>query len=187
MTHRGCTPNAVGVRSTRTRTVVLGAGLLAITAWAMLLSGCGYGTRGTYPREYRSVSVPIFENRSFYRGFERDLTEALIKEIELQTPYKAVARAGAQTELTGSIVGVSQVQLSRRYEGGLPQEMEVRVGLNYEWRDVRSGQLIRERKGFEVVARYVPAKPVGETLEAGQAQAAAAAARAIVATMRSDW
>lgn len=151
------------------------------------LSGCGYGNKAVYPTGIRSVSVPIFENRSFYRGMERELTEALIKAIELQTPYKAVARAGADTELTGSIISVRQAQLSRRFEGDVPQEIEIRVMMNFVWRNVHTNQVIRERKNFEAVSRYIPSRPVGETLDIGQSQAAQAAAQAIVATMRSDW
>ncbi|MCX5661229.1 MAG: LPS assembly lipoprotein LptE [Planctomycetota bacterium] len=169
------------------RIIRLGTCYAALASAVLLLAGCGYGTKAVYPSGIRSVTVPIFENRSFYRGMERDLTEALIKAIELQTPYKAVARAGADTELTGKILNVKQIQLSRRFEGGLPQELEVRITLDYVWRDVRSGQVIRERKGFECVSRYVPSRPVGETLDIAQAEVAEVAAQAIVATMRSDW
>ena len=98
--------------------------------WACYLHqpavGCGYAHRPTFPQGIRTVAVPIFDNRSFYRGAERDVTEALIKQIELETPYKVVAPTGADTELSGSIVAINSGVLSRDTEGGVPQEEELR-------------------------------------------------------------
>ncbi len=87
----------------------------------------------------------------------------------------------------GPSVSVSQTQLSRRFEGGLPQELELRYVINFEWKNVRTGQIIRQRKGFEAVGRYVPSLPVSEDVRSAQVQAAQGAADAIVSVMRSDW
>jgi hypothetical protein len=164
-------------------------------AWALLLvvlflHGCGYASKPVFPTDVRTVAVPIFENKSFYRGVEFDLTEALIKQIELQTPYKVTGRERADTILQGTIVAVDQAVLSRTSTGGLPQEMEMRIVVDFEWKNGRTGQLLRQRKGFAAVGRYVPTRMgdrVGETYSTAQHRAVQQLADQVVMAMRSDW
>ena len=47
----------------------------------------GYGSGEEFDESIRSVAVPIFENRTFYRETEFRLADALVKEIEHRTPY----------------------------------------------------------------------------------------------------
>ncbi len=163
--------------------------LLAACVAAALLSlvGCGYTARKTFPEDVRSIHVPIFKNRSFYQGAEFDLTEALTKEIERRTPYKVVSSSGADTELVGNINSIDQVRLSREKEGGLPEEMEMKVNVNFIWKNNRTGKVIRERVGLETIGRYIPSQKVGETYFIGQHQAMENMAEQIVASMRGDW
>ena len=161
--------------------------LATLALAALILSGCGYTQKELFPQDYRSVSVPIVKNLTFYRGIEFDVTEALIKEIELRTPYKVIAPASADTELTGTIVSVNQLQVSQRSTGAVPQEMQMSLVIDWQWKDLRSGKPIRDRKGFQAVARYVPARPVGEDITTGRHGVAQAAATAIVSQMRADW
>lgn len=159
---------------------------VALAALA-LIGGCGYRHQGLYPADVRTLAVPIFENRSFYRGLEFDLTEALIKQIELDTPYKVVAESVADTILTGSIVRVEQDVLSRSEKGGVPQELELRVVVNFEWADARTGKILRSRQGLVAVGRYIPVRAIGQPLELAEHEAAQALAASIVAAMRDDW
>lgn len=160
-----------------------------VTAVISLLSlaGCGYTSETTYPTEYRSVAVPIFESNSFYRGFEFKITEAVIKEINLRTPYRVLPQASAETVLEGRITSVHEGTLSRSREGGVPQEVEMRVVMDLVWTDQRSGEIVRERRGLAVVGRYMPTRPVGEVSDVGEREAATRAARAVVSMMRAEW
>ena len=152
-----------------------------------LVPGCGYTHREMFPQEFQSISVPIFENKTFYQGYEFDVTEAVCKEIELRTPYKVTSLEGADTQLKGSIVSVNQVLLSTTSEANLPQELEYRIFIDFEWKNLRTGKVIRDRKGFEAVGRYVPTAGVNEFGAVGQHEAAQALATAIVGAMRADW
>lgn len=163
------------------------AGWSLVVVLAFWAGGCGYAHKETYPKGIRTVAVPIFKNRSFYQGAEFDLTEAITKAIESRTPYKVVAPQGADTILEGTITNIEQVRLSRRADGGLPQEMEMRIVIDLAWKNLRTGQLIRDRKGLEAVGRYIPANPVGETYSIAQHQAAERLAGAVVSAMRADW
>lgn len=154
---------------------------------ALGVAACQYTHEPMYPTEVSTVAVPIFENRSFYQGVEFDVTEAITKQIESRTGYKVVPVDRADTVLEGVILRVDQRQLSQRKDGGLAQELEFRISVDFTWTDARSGDVLRSRQGFDVVSRFVPAREVGETLNMGQQRAAAKLAEGVVAVMRSDW
>ena len=126
-------------------------GLLFVSV--LMVCACGYAHKELFPTDVRTVAVPIFENRSFYQGMEFDLTEALVKEIELRTPYKVTDAGSADTIVHGVITAVDQDRLSRRSEGGVPQELELRITVNYVWKNLRTGQTLRQREGFDSVGR----------------------------------
>lgn len=160
---------------------------LAFVFLAAALAGCGYTNKELFPAEYQTVSVDIFENNTFYRGVEFDLTEALVKEIELRTPYKAVSGGAAGTVLTGVVTGVEQETLSHARRGGVPQVVEVIVTVNWVWKDARTGETIRERTGFEAAGRYVPQRPAGQPFDIAQHEAVERLAEEIVTAMQADW
>lgn len=151
------------------------------------LAGCGYTHQLLYPENISTVQVKIFDNRTFYRGIEFDLTEALIKEIELRTPYKSKSKGGADSVLEGRVVDVQQKRLSRTSTGGLPQEMEVTVVVDFEWRDIQTGKVLRQRAGVSDVGTYKPASEVGEPYEVAQHIAVQRLATRIVSAMRTDF
>ena len=160
---------------------------ITIAACCMTLTGCGYSHQELFPEDVSSITIPVLRNESFYRGVEYDLTEALVKEIELRCPYKVVDSQTAQTQLDGTIVSVEQRMLSRRKEGGMVQEMEVVIVIDFQWKDLRTGKTLRERKGFKTVGRYLPARPISQRYELAQHEAVGQTAQAVVNIMRSDW
>ena len=155
--------------------------------FCVLAAGCGYTQGELFREDVATVAVPVFGNQSFYRGMEMDLTEALAKELERRTPYKVVRSNNADTILEGKIVSVRQRRLSRTNRGNLPQEMQLHMVVDFQWRNARTGEVMRERKGFEVVGRYIPASPIAEPLAIAQRTAVAQAAGDIVSTLRSGW
>lgn len=172
----------------QTMTTGVGAAAAAALLLVMMVAGgCGYKAGELFPDTYRSVAVPIFENRTFYRGVERDLTEALVKELQQRTPYALATPAAADTVLQGTITRVEQDMLSRQQPGAAPAELEVAVTVNFEWKDLRTGEVITDRRGLVAVGRYVPASPVGESLEVGVRTAVERLADEIVSAMRQEW
>ncbi|MEM7681385.1 MAG: LptE family protein [Planctomycetota bacterium] len=151
------------------------------------LFGCGYQTAELYPEQYTTVAVPIFENRTSSPRVENAVTEALIKEIEQRTPYRVVPPGSAQTLLSGEVVGWDNDLLSRTRTGGVPQELEAVVTVNFRWRDLQTGEVLVSRSGFSAVGRYSPTRQLGERPEIGQAAAVQGLARDVVSTLRTDW
>lgn len=154
---------------------------------ALLLGGCGYTSRELYPTRYTSVSLPYFANRAGERNVEFELHEALVKEIEHRTPYKVYSGSGlADTQLVGTVTRVQRQLVSRDRTAGLPQEVEVTVTVDFEWRDLRTGKPIRGYRGFSAAGQFVPTRLIGEHDEEGRRLAVQRLAQDIVSRMRDE-
>lgn len=162
-------------------------GVVSLVMLTLAMAGCGYSSKELFPTEYRTVAVPIFENRTFYRGVEYELAESMVKQVESRTPYKVVAPPVAQTIMEGTITSIEQTMLSRRRPGGVPQEIELTVTVDFVWKDLSSGAVIADRRGFVAVGRHIPTSGIGEPYEVAQHEAVERLAHDIVSTMRSDW
>lgn len=116
----------------------------------LLLSGCtsdghlcilGYTTAPNYDCGIRTVYVPIFQNVTFRRSVEFDMTRAVIREIEANTPFKVVScRDRADTELIGKIVTVRKAIINQNQIGEV-REAETGLGVEIVWRDLRPGHV----------------------------------------------
>lgn len=169
--------------------------LALMTAAAVLpgLASCaadpsqGYSFSSSHDAGVRTVHVPMFKNPTFQRGLEVELTDAVIKEIQRSTPWKVTDAAVAETSLSGTITDASMSQLSVNRDSGLAQELAVKITVDFEWVDSRSGRSITSRRSFTASETFVPTQPVGERLEVGQHAAVQQLARDIVGEMRSGW
>ena len=148
-------------------------------------SGCGYSSKPLYRTSVKTVSVPIFQNKSFNREWEFRLTEAICKNIEYRTPFKIVQGQRADTELTGEIVSVEQDVLTRRYGLNLPRESQQTVAVNFQWKDLRTGRILVKRVGFSRSATDIP--QVGERNQDSTQQAIERLAAAIVEQLQTEF
>jgi hypothetical protein len=123
------------------------------------LCGCG-GTNGysndpLFPTDVSGVYVEMFENRTFWRGVEYQLTDALAKHIEAQTPYKIVSdRNRADSLISGQILSVGQSTLSIERETGRALEKEVELRATVDWKDLRTGKLLIDNRQVSASASY---------------------------------
>jgi len=164
-----------------------------------LLAGCGYQQSGDYALEpqsgykwkslYRedihSVAVPIFTNKDFHRGVEFSLTKALITQIEAKTPYKVMDRDRADTILEGEITEVRTRVVSRDRDTALPQEELQAVTVNFVWKDLRTGKILKQRNGYEETKVLYPT--LGEGQFTGTQLAVENLALSIVHELQADW
>ncbi|WP_236254606.1 LPS assembly lipoprotein LptE [Mucisphaera calidilacus] len=160
--------------------------LLLITG---LSGGCAlkYDAGEAFDPEVRTIAVATFENRTFLREIEQDLARALIAEVQKRTPYRITTPAAADTILQGTVVSADRVQLSRVSGVGVPQELELRVAVDFEWRDLRDGNQRASVAGLRDAGRQVATQPAGERLDVARNTVAENLARKIVSEMRSDW
>ena len=69
--------------------------LFFVLSACFLLCGCGdtgvYSNESLFEDDVDSVYVEMFDSLSFRRGIEYELTDALAKRIEAETPYKVIS------------------------------------------------------------------------------------------------
>jgi hypothetical protein len=166
---------------------------------ALLLFGCGYSQSNKYDgkqqgnyqwhslyrQDIRTVAVPIFTNKSFTRGIEFQLSKAVINYMESSTPYKVVSRDQADTILEGEITDVKSRTISVDSHSTLPQEQSITVSVNFIWKDLRTGKILVQQKGFQQDAMYYPT--LGESSYIGKQTGMEKLAMAIVQELQADW
>jgi hypothetical protein len=118
------------------------------------LWGYQLGADALYDPNIRTVYVPVFANRALqttpYRGFEVDLTQAVIREIGRSTSLRVVSDPErADTELIGVIVAI-QKQILNRTQQNMVRDGDLIVTVDVVWRDLRDGKILsapRNNKG----------------------------------------
>ncbi len=130
-----------------------------VSCLCLLLSGCsplkGYSNDSLFPEDVHTVCVQMFDNRSFRRNMEYDLTDALAKRIEAQTPYKIVSdQDRADTLITGQIVSISDSALTMDRELGRALEKELNVTAVVNWKNLKTGDLLIDNKTVIASADY---------------------------------
>lgn len=145
----------------------------------------GYVWGSTFRKDIKTVAVPAFGTKSFSRGDEVALTQALIAQIESRTPYKVVPADRADTILEGLVVSVGTGTVSVDNKTALPQESLYTISVDFTWKDLRSGQILVERRNFDQSTTYYPT--LGEGRFMGRQTAAEALAGSIVDELQGDW
>ncbi|MER3415516.1 MAG: hypothetical protein C4297_04785 [Gemmataceae bacterium] len=107
-------------------------GCEAIAPWTL----CGYTVGSPFPCDIRTVRVPIFRNQTPIRGLEFQLTEEVIKRIEMRTPWKVVQDGPADAELIGKIVAAPKRVLVHNPLNEI-REGEYTLVVEVTWRDLR--------------------------------------------------
>jgi hypothetical protein len=162
---------------------------------AFLFSGCaGYqlGNRSLYRPDIRTVHVPVVPSESFRRYLGERLTEAVVKEIELKTPYKVVGADEADSVLTVRLVSDSKRVLSEnRFDE--PRDIETDFFVQLSWVD-RRGDVIMSHEDIPAAplllnigqsANFVPEG--GQSLATAHHEAIQRLAEQIVGQMELAW
>ena len=162
--------------------------VLAVAA-CISLSGCGqmgYSNESLYPSQIGSVYVEMFDNRSFWRGVEYKLTDALAKRIEAGTPYKVVSsRDRADSVISGQITSIDQGALSGERQTGRVLQKEVLISAVVSWKDLKTGQLLLDNQVLSASANY--SEWQNQSFDYASTLAANKLAQQIVESMGKSW
>jgi hypothetical protein len=113
----------------------------------VLLSGCAayqLGNGTLYNPNIRTIYIPIVRNDTFRPMVGVQLTEALIKAVELQTPYKVIGDPSADSTLTCRVISESkQVITENRTDD--PRAIDAILNIELTWLD-RRGNLLMENR-----------------------------------------
>jgi hypothetical protein len=153
----------------------------------VMLAGCaGYSNSSLYPKEVSTVYVEMFDNQSFRRGIEFELTDALAKRIESQTPYKIVSnRDKADTVISGQITQAKESVLTKERQIGRALEKNVELRAVVSWKNLRTGELLIDNKTVSASASY--SEWQSQSFAYGSTLAANSLAIRIVEQMESKW
>jgi hypothetical protein len=149
--------------------------------------GCaGYSNKSLFPEDVGSVYVEMFDNKSFWRGVEYELTDALAKRIEAETPYKIISsRNRADTVISGQIVSIDELWISTERQTGRPLEKEVEVQAVVNWKNLKTGELLIDNKSVSASASFSEWQEQG--FRYGSTLAANNLAQRIVELMEKEW
>lgn len=166
----------------------------AVLVAAVLVSaGCatdpsaGYSSESVYSDSIQTIAVPIFENDTYFRDVQFDLTDAIIKELESRTPYRLASQAKADSILIGHIRKVELDQISKSRFTGLGEEVLYGVTIDFQWMDLRTDQTLVEQRSFTSYGLFVPSTPTGERKEIGRFSAVQQLASDVVDELQSAW
>ncbi len=159
------------------------------------LSGCtGYqvGTGSLYAPDVTTVYVPMIESESFRRDLGERLTEAVVKEIELKTPYKVVGTPDADSILSAKLLSDTRHVLAENsFDNPRVSETELRAEVAWLNRrrlpivPVQTLAMPPELVPITQTSNLIP--EVGQSVATSQQQAIERLAQQIVSTMEAPW
>jgi len=177
----------------RTRNAEYGMRVLSFVF--LLLTGCaGYqvGSQSLYAPDVSTVYVPMIESDSYRRDLGERLTEAVIKEIELKTPYKVVGTPNADSVLSTRLHSdARRVLFENAFDD--PRMLETNLRAEVTWVNRRRLPIVPDRMlalppgliGFDQTTNLVP--EVGQSVATAQQQAIERLAEQIVSSMENPW
>ncbi len=170
--------------------------LLCLSASVLLLSaGCaGYqlGSASLYNPNIRTIYIPIVRNETFRADLGTQLTDALIRTVELRTPYKVVANPSADSTLTCRLTSQTK-RVIVEANTDEPRALENMVTVELTWTD-RQGNLLMENRfvpagelAFYFIqgADFVPEG--GQSIATAQLRVMEALANQVVNQMEARW
>jgi hypothetical protein len=168
---------------------------VAASLLVVMVAGCiGYhvGTNSLYAADVATVYVPMIESDSYRRDLGERLTEAVVKEIELKTPYKVVNTPDADSVLTARLSSDTRRRLIQNgFSDPRVSETDIRAEVN--WINRRRQPLVpvqmipipTELLAVNQTSNLIP--EAGQSVATSQQQAIQRLAQQIVGTMEAPW
>ena len=169
---------------------------LLTAAGLILSSGCAanrFGNETLYAPDVQTVYVPMIESDSFRRDLGERLTEAVVKEIELKTPFKVVGTPDADSVLGARIVG-ERKRVTVENQNDDPRAIEINLNAEVSWINRRQQPICPPATIAVPPELFLPMAQTAALLpEAGQSVASQQQvaiqrlAEQIVSTMEEPW
>ncbi|MCD4830545.1 MAG: hypothetical protein K8R02_01910 [Anaerohalosphaeraceae bacterium] len=161
--------------------------IMAVSAAAMVMAGCsGYSDEHLYSKSVKSVYVEMFDNATFRRDLEYDLSNSLAKQIEAETPYKIVSdRSKADTVISGEITSIVNSSITVDIWSGRNLENQAEITASFSWKNLKTGDYLIENKAVTAAATYSEVQKQSFSYAANIA--ANRLAMAIVEKMQTEW
>jgi hypothetical protein len=159
------------------------------------LTGCaGYqtGAGSLYAPDVATVYVPMIDSDSYRRDLGERLTEAVIKEIELKTPYKVVSTPDADSILSARLLtDRRRTIIENAFDDPRLSETELRAEvtwLNRRRLPIVPAQMLAVPPDLvEISSTSTLIPESGMSVQTSQQQAIERMAQQIVSTMEAPW
>jgi hypothetical protein len=148
------------------------------------ISGCGYSTKSLISRKINSIYIPVFENNTFRRGLEFELTKAVKDEIMSKTNLRIVQKDNADTILTGKILKVTEGILTQDITDNIV-ESRLTIYVNIKLEDRRTGRVLISESNLKNSAEFIVKR--GETIDSAAEEGLLALAKVIVYHLEDKW
>lgn len=145
---------------------------------------CSYSSKSLLRSNVRSIYIPIFENNTFRRGYEFDITKAVRDQILLKTRLNIVDKDEADSILFGRITGVDENVLIEDTSDNIV-ESRATITVEIRWVDKRTGRAIVDRKNIKRPTEFIVRR--SETLSSASEEAFVRVALGIIEAMEEDW
>lgn len=171
--------------------------MAAIAASAVGCAGLGgyhIGPDGLYNMEIKTVHVPMVEASTYRHAFAERLTEAIVKKITEQTPYRIATASNADSILTVKLTGETQsVSALNRYDD--TRQKNVELTATAVWTDVRGfasvnqspNQSLSKQSGATILSQSFLVPEMGHSTATAQQEAIEKLADRIVGLMETSW
>ncbi len=173
----------------------------AANGWLIVLvalwfaGGCAayqFGSRSMFRDDIRTIYVPVARNETFRHDLGPRLTEAVIRQIELRTPYKVTGDPAADSMLQIRVVDQWKRVLTES-ESDDPRALDAVITATVRWSDRGGGPLLQNEVAIpdqlgtmlKQGTRYVP--EAGQSVQTALQESIDDLADRIVAQMELRW
>ncbi|MEL6898058.1 MAG: LPS assembly lipoprotein LptE [Planctomycetota bacterium] len=122
------------------------ASLSLLAVWIGCVGCANYtvGTRALFRPDVTSVHVPAVQNETFRHDLGGQLHEAVVREIQLRTPYRVTGNPGADTVLSCRINFESKNVLTETASDD-PRALDTVVSVQTTWLN-RNGEMLMQNR-----------------------------------------
>ena len=150
----------------------------------VLISGCGYSTKSLISRNISSIYIPVFENKTFRRSLEFELTKTVKDEIMTKTNLRIVQKDSADTILYGTINNVTESVLTQNNRDNIV-ESRVAIYVDIKLVDRRTDRVLMSENGLRKSAEFIVQR--GENVASAGNEALVSLAETIVDHLEEKW
>lgn len=158
--------------------------LICVAFVFVLASGCGYSQKSLISRKINTIYIPIFDNDTFRRGLEFDLTKAVKDEIMSRTNLMIVQKDSADTILYGKIIAVREDVLSQNSRDNI-EESQVTISAEIILVDRRTSRELIKRTSISGAAEFIAKR--GENVQSAFDEGIVYLAQSIVNNLEEKW
>lgn len=127
---------------------------LAIAMTLLLATSCGvYTFSPSALGGIKSLAIPLFENQTTESGLREDLTDRLSRAFVDDNTLRVVPESRADAILRGAVISYSREAYTYS-EAEVVSEYIVRIGINVEFAEKKSGKVIWEERNMSNWGTY---------------------------------